>query len=193
MKQDGGYVRFYRDVRLDPQYRALSPMAQWLYQALLLDVDFIGVADWAPRKIAKVATGLTHMQVEQHAAELRAALFIVLDDETGEVLVRTFMKHDGLYKQPNMCVAMVKAFRKVGSPTLQGVVAHELHKIRAGVTAGIEASGLPPAKKKAEQDKADHCFTTLMPIMQFTQVDPADLLASFVEGYDRAFESADQF
>jgi len=176
VKQDGGYVRLQRDIRLDPDYRALTLEAQWLYKELLIDVDFIGVADWAPWKIAKIATGTELLRVETAAAELRAALFIVVDDETREVLVRTFVKHDGLYKQPNMCVAMVKAFRKVGSPTLQGVISHELHRICTTVSDEIDKSGLPPAKKKAERDKADHCFTTLAPIMQFTQIDPAKLL-----------------
>ncbi|WNN95992.1 helix-turn-helix DNA binding domain protein [Arthrobacter phage Hirko] len=187
MKQDGGYVRLQRDIRLDPDYRALTPLAQWLYKELLIDVDFIGVADYAPRKLAKIATGLTVLEVETAAAELRAALFIVIDDETGELLVRTFVKHDGLYKQPNMCVAMVKAFRKVGSPTLQGVISHELNRIEAAARDEIDKSGLPAAKKKAELDKADHCFTTLTPIMKFTQVDPKQLLEGFVAGYDGQF------
>lgn len=188
MKQDGGYVRLQRDIRLDPDYRALSRDAQWLYKELLIDVDFIGVADWAPRKLAKIAVNTTPLEVETAAAELRAALFIVVDDETGEVLVRTFVKHDGLYKQPNMCVAMVKAFRKIGSPTLQGIISHELNRIRASVNDEIEIAGLSPAKKKAEQDKADLCFTTLTPIMQFTQLDPKVLLEGFVQAYDRALE-----
>jgi hypothetical protein len=180
MKQDGGYVRLQRDIRLDPDYRALSLEAQWLYKELLIDVDFIGVTDYAPRKLAKIAAGTALMRVETAAAELRAALFIVIDDETGELLVRTFMKHDGLYKQPNMCVAMVKAFRKIGSPTLQGVISHELHRICAAVSEEIDKSGQPPAKKKADRDKADHCFMTLAPIMQFTQTDPAKLLEDLV-------------
>ena len=188
MKQDGGYVRLQRDIRLDPEYRALTPLAQWLYKELLIDVDFIGVADYAPRKLAKIATGLTVLEVETAAAELRAALFVVIDDETGELLVRTFVKHDGLYKQPNMCVAMVKAFRKVGSPMLQGVISHELNRIKSTVTAEIDDAGLPPAKKKAEQDKAAHCFTTLTPILQFTQIDPKAMIDGFVQQYDNQFE-----
>jgi hypothetical protein len=188
VKENGGYVRLQRDIRLDPDYRALTPLAQWLYKELLIDVDFIGVCDYAPRKLAKIATGMTAMQIEQYAAELRAALFIVIDDETGELLVRTFVKHDGLYKQPNMCVAMVKAFRRVGSPTIQGVISHELNRIKDAALAEIDTAGLAPAKKKAEQDKAAHCFTTLTPIMQFTQVDPKALIEGFVQQYDGQFE-----
>ena len=193
MKQDGGYVRLQRDIRLDPDYRALSRDAQWLYKELLIDADFIGVADYAPRKLAKIAVNTTALEIETAAAELRAALFIVIDDETGELLVRTFVKHDGLYKQPNMCVAMVKAFRRVGSPTIQGVISHELNRIKDATLAEIETAGLTPAKLKTERDKAAHCFTTLTPIMQFTQVDPKQLLEGFVQGYDAQFESADHF
>jgi hypothetical protein len=193
VKQDGGYVRLQRDIRLDPDYRALSLEAQWLYKELLIDVDFIGVCDYSPRKLAKIPAGADLLRIETAAAELRAALFIVVDDETGELLVRTFVKHDGLYKQPNMCVAMVKAFRKVGSPTLQGVISHELNRIKENTMTEIEAAGLAPAKKKAELDKAAHCFTTLTPIMQFTQLDPKQLLDGFVNQYDSQFETAEQF
>jgi hypothetical protein len=177
-----------RDVKIDPDYKGLTRDGQWLYGALLLDVDFVGVADWSPKKIAKHAIETTALDVERAAAELRAKLFIVVDDETDEVLVRTFIKHDGLYKQPNMCVAMVKAFRKIGSPVIQGVIAHELHRIKQATIEEIDGAGLPPTKKKSEQDKADHCFTALTPIMQFTQVDPAGLLESFVETYDAEFD-----
>ena len=193
MKQDGGYVRLQRDIRLDPDYRALSRDAQWLYKELLIDVDFVGVADWAPRKLAKVAVNTSALEVETAAAELRAKLFIVIDDETEELLVRTFVKHDGLWKQPNMCVAMVKAFRKIGSPTIQGVISHELHRIKESAAVAIDEAGLTPPKKKAELDKVAHCFTALTPIMQFTQVDPKLLLEGFVQGYDAQFESADHF
>lgn len=188
MKQDGGYVRLQRDIRLDPDYRALSLEAQWLYKELLIDVDFIGVCDYAPRKLAKIGTGIELLRVEAAAAELRTRLFIVIDDETDELLVRTFVKHDGLYKQPNMCVAMVKAFRKVGSPTLQGVISHELNRIKEATMNEIETAGLSPTKLKAERDKAAHCFTTLTPILQFTQLDPKQLLEAFVENYDAAFD-----
>jgi len=182
-----------RDVKIDPDYKALTRDGQWLYGALLLDVDFVGVAEWKPKKLAKHAVETTAMDVERAAAELRSKLFIVIDDETEEVLVRTFVKHDGLYKQPNMCVAMVKAFRGIGSPTIQGVISHELTRLKEATVAEIEGAGLAPAKLKAELDKAAHCFTTLTPIMQFTQLDPKMLLDGFVQSYDAAFEDASRF
>lgn len=188
MTEDGGYVRLQRDIKLDEDYLALTRDAQWLYGALMVDVDFIGVAEWKPSRLTKRSVGTTLLDVERAAAELQEKLFIVVDRDTEEVLIRTFVKYDGLYKQPNMCVAMVKAFRKVGSPEIRGVISHELNRISATVREKIDASPLTPAKKKAEHEKADHCWNALSVITSKKAIDPADLLNQFVESFDEAFE-----
>lgn len=188
MTEDGGYVRVQRDIKLDDDYLALTRDAQWLYGALMVDVDFIGVAEWKPSKMMKRSIGTTVLDVERAGAELQEKLFIVIDRDTEEVLIRTFVKYDGLYKQPNMCVAMVKAFRKIGSPEIRGVISHELNRISETVREKIDASPLTPTKKKAENEKADHCWNALSVITSKKAIDPAELLNKFVESFDEAFE-----
>lgn len=184
MKDDLGYIRLQRRLKIDPEFCALTRDAQWLYETLLLDVDFCGIADWRPKKLAKRAADTTPAVIDRAAAELTSRLFIIVDDETDEVFVRTFMKHDGLFKQPNMCKAMVKAFMDVGSPDLRSMISHELNQIAPRVRQDIEQSGLSVGERKAEHDKADRCWHALNEITSYPQINPAEVLAAFNQQYD---------
>jgi len=87
------------------------------------------VADWRPKRLATLASGRTPADVEAAASELIEGLYIVTDEDTEEVLIRSFMKHDGLLQKPNVAKAMVKAYDQVYSLTLKGVIVHELNKL----------------------------------------------------------------
>ncbi len=45
--------------------------------------------------------------------------------------IRSFIRNDGLMKQPRMAVSMARAYGAVGSRTIQGVVIHELQRIHS--------------------------------------------------------------
>lgn len=130
-------AREHANVRLDMwgdrDWRSLSPLAQWLYMVLLTHpkTNRAGVSDWRPGRLAQLAAGNTAGSIRQIAAELEAKHFIVIDEETEEVLVRSFVKYDGVLKQPNMSVTMLNDWTGVASTRLQGIVAFEVQKIRA--------------------------------------------------------------
>jgi hypothetical protein len=67
--------------------------------------------------------------VLEAASELCDRLFLVIDDETEEVLIRSFVRHDGLMKMPNMATAMATSHAGIASARLRGVVVHELRKL----------------------------------------------------------------
>jgi hypothetical protein len=130
-------AREHANVRLDMwgdrDWRSLSPTAQWLYMVLLTHpkTNRAGVSDWRAGRIAQLAHGLSADDVRKIAAELAERFFIVIDEDTEEVLVRSFVKYDGVLKQPNMTITMVNDWTGVASARLQGVVAFEVQKIRA--------------------------------------------------------------
>lgn len=115
----------------DDDWRGLTRPAQHLYMHLLSSpsLTYAGAADWRPARLAGVSRGTTAADVREAAAELSGALFVVYDDDTEEILIRSFLKYDGLLHKPNVAKAMVTAFGKVVSPTLRGVVVHELSKL----------------------------------------------------------------
>jgi hypothetical protein len=116
----------------DEDWRLLSQGAQHLYLLLLSHptLNYAGVAEWRPRRLAAMTAGKTVDDISKDAAELSAKLFVVVDEDTEEVLVRSFIKHDGLLKQPRLVVSMTNAFAAIASSRIRQVVAFEVQKLR---------------------------------------------------------------
>lgn len=129
MARDRANIR--TDIWNDDDFRNLSPQAQLLYLQLLTSatLTYAGVADWRPKRIAVLAAGRTPKQTEDAARELVDGLFVVIDEGTEEVLIRSFLKHDGLLQKPNVTKAMVTAYGQVYSLDLKGVIVHELNRL----------------------------------------------------------------
>jgi len=130
-------AREHANIRLDmwgdADWRALSRDAQWLYELLLThpDTNRAGVSDWRPGRLAKMAAGTTADDIRRIAAELEQRFFVVIDEDTEEILVRSYVKYDGVLKQPNMTVTMVNDWAGVASSRLRAVVAFEVQKVKA--------------------------------------------------------------
>lgn len=138
----------------DDEFLDLSPMAQWLYWNLMShpDLSYCGVTDWRPGRIVPKASGLTLDVVESAADELAAARYVLIDEGTEEVLVRSFMRNDGLLKQANMGVAVAKAYAAVASRDLRGVVVHELKRLHEENAAWKSWEALAEVTRKRSVD-----------------------------------------
>lgn len=115
----------------DDDFRALTPQAQHLYFLLLSHptLSYCGVGDWRPARIARMAAGWTAADVQRAGGELVAGLFIVVDEDTEEFLVRTFVRNDPLMRQRNLGVSMARAYSTVASDGIRGVIVHELRRL----------------------------------------------------------------
>lgn len=115
----------------DDDVRDLSPAAQHLYFVLMTSpsLSYCGVADWRPKRLAALAKGWTAAHVVAAAIELRDALFIVVDEETEEVLIRSWVRNDGLMAREKMGTAMATAHAAISSQVLRGVVVYELQRL----------------------------------------------------------------
>ena len=115
----------------NPEWKGLQVVEQWLYLHLMSHptLSYAGVADWLPKRVAAASSGLTVDQVEQAGRGLQSARFVFVDESTDEVLVRSFLRHDGLLKQPRLSVSMVNAFSGIASLNIQKIVVHELQKL----------------------------------------------------------------
>ena len=132
MLRDGPRVRPHQlSIWQDDDWRDLSPLARYLYFTLLTSatLSHCGVADWRPARIAAL-NGMTAGEVEHFGAELIEALYLVVDEGSEEVLIRSFIRNDGLMKQPKMAVAMASAHGSVASQGIRGVIVHELNRLR---------------------------------------------------------------
>lgn len=129
-------AREHANIRLDmwgdDDWRSLTRDAQWLYKLLLThpDTNRAGVSDWRPGRLARMANGTTPDDIRAMGAELEAKFFVVIDADTEEVLIRSYVKYDGVLKQPNLTVTMAKDWAAVASARLRAVVAFEVQRLR---------------------------------------------------------------
>ena len=116
----------------DDDWRDLTPAAQHLYFVLLTQptLTYAGVADWRPARLRALAGEWDRETFDRAAIELARNLYIVVDEDTEEALIRSFVRHDGLMKQRNMAVSMVRAYEAIASRGIRGVFVHELARLR---------------------------------------------------------------
>lgn len=116
----------------DPDFLALPPAPQHLYMALWTSpgLSYCGVHDWRPGRLAARASGWTGEHIRTIADCLIARHFLVIDEDTEEVLVRSWARFDGILRKPRMAVSYVMAYGEVASQTLRMVLANETRKIR---------------------------------------------------------------
>ncbi len=139
------YAKFRTDMwRLDDDLRGLPREAQHLYFVLITspDLSLAGVADWRPNRVAKLADGWTPKQVTAAAKILTDGRFILVDEDTEEVLVRTFIKHDELLRSHTTAIGVVTAWGSVYSQRLRLAVSDEVTKLAEGLSdrvAGVIA------------------------------------------------------
>ena len=126
------FARIDVTIWMDEDFRDLPPEAQHLYFILWTHpkLSYCGVVDWRPAKLSSLAGGWSREDVNRAAGVLSDRLFIVLDADTEECLIRSWAKHDGLIKEPRMTVSFVNSYADVASRTLQGVIVHEARKLR---------------------------------------------------------------
>lgn len=126
------HARIELSIWADDDWRDLTPGAQHLYLLILThpDLSFAGVVDWRPNRLRVMASHWDPDDLKRAAEELARNLYLVVDEETEEALIRSFVRNDGLMKQPNMAVAMVKAARSIASRGIRAVLVHELLRLR---------------------------------------------------------------
>ena len=122
------------DMISDDDYRKLTRDEQWLYSSVLLihpTLSYAGVADWRPGRLATIAAGTTAEDIRRIGQGLQEKYFIYIDEETEEVFIRTFVKHDGLLKQYRLPISMANDYAAISSQEIREFFIHELKKIYA--------------------------------------------------------------
>lgn len=115
----------------DPDFLALSCDAQRMYMFLISQSDLAhdGVLALRERRWSNAARGLTAPVVYAALTELQDHRFVVIDEGTEELLVRSFLRRDKVYKQPNVLRAAADHLPLVASRTIRHTLAVELARI----------------------------------------------------------------
>ncbi|MGH6979154.1 MAG: hypothetical protein ACRED4_07670 [Brevundimonas sp.] len=126
MPRDHARIKTARAHDLD--WRDLTQEAQWTYDAIVTQegLSHAGVIDYRPGRIAALAKNGTVRKVETAVKTLEDARFVVVDRLTEELLVRSFVRHDGVFDRANMGKAVGRAFAKVVSTTVRQALIAEM-------------------------------------------------------------------
>lgn len=125
------FAKIVNSIWIDDDWRALTVPAQHLYLVLLTDpkLSYAGVTDWQPKRITQKAAQWSQFEFYKAAAELSEAYFVVVDEDTEEVLVRSFLKNDEIMKHPKLSVSMAKAYADIASNKVRQALVHELQAL----------------------------------------------------------------
>ena len=120
------------DIWGDADFRNLTDAAQALYFKLMSHpkLDYCGVVEFHPGRLAAMTKEQTADHVIIAAQELSDTFYCVFDQSTDEVMVRGFLRHDGVLQQPRLAVSAAKAYAAIASNKIRAVVVHEVLRFR---------------------------------------------------------------
>jgi hypothetical protein len=133
------HARLLLTIWADPQWRALPRDAQWFYLLVLSQpqLNHAGVLQ-VPRH------GWVHLAADDDAEKaigaaldvLKERRYLVVDDETDELLIRSYIRNDGVADSPNTLKAALAAALAVQSPLVRAALYVELARLdRAAIEA----------------------------------------------------------
>lgn len=116
----------------DADFRKLTASAQSLYFKLMSHpkLDYCGVVEFHPGRLAAMTLEQTPDDVIVAAQELSDNFWCVFDQSTDEVMVRGFLRHDGVLLQPRLVVSATKDYAAIASNKIRAVVVHEIQRFK---------------------------------------------------------------
>lgn len=120
------------DIWSDADFRDLTAAAQSLYFKFVTHpkLDYAGCVEFHPGRLAAWSREMTTGDVMVAAQELSDKWFCVFDQSTDEVLVRSFVRYDGLLRQPRLAVSVAKAYGAIASNKIRAVLVSELIRFK---------------------------------------------------------------
>ncbi|MFF1499713.1 hypothetical protein ACFVZR_07515 [Streptomyces sp. NPDC058316] len=129
-----GHGRILTSIWEDTDFLALNEEEQRLYLFLISqpNLNHAGLLDLTLRRWSRKARGLTVAELEKRIGTLEDARFVVVDDDTEELLIRSFVRNDGVWRMPKVMGAMVSGALEISSKRLQQALLNEMDRIPLG-------------------------------------------------------------
>jgi hypothetical protein len=151
-------ARIYTELWEDDDFLALAPGPQRMFLFLLSqhDLSHDGVLALRERRWSKGARGLTAGEVSADLEALEEARFIVVDEDTEELLIRSFIRRDKVYRQPNVLRSARDHLRLVAGVRVLSTLWVELQRVLSAedisdVAAGIVTDMVTQIEKRLPQ------------------------------------------
>lgn len=115
----------------ESDFTELTFGAQWMYMFLLSQKDLAhtGAIALRERRWSRAASGMTADIIATHLAELESARYVVVDPDTEELLVRSLIRRDKVYRQPKVLRAAADQLSLIESLELRAALAAELSRV----------------------------------------------------------------
>lgn len=128
----------------DPDFVALSVEAQRMYLFLLSQPDLAhnGVLALRERRWARSAASLTASDITSALKELQQANYVVVDEDAEELLIRSLIRRDKVYRQPYVLQSASEHLPLVASPAILAALRSELQRIQAECELSDKAADL---------------------------------------------------
>lgn len=146
------YARIFTMIWKNAAFRALGESDQRLYLLLVTqpDIDAAGVLRVSLEWWADMAPDSRPENLSKSLDRLEHAHMVAVDRLAGEVLVRTFIKHDGGYHNPKRKPVIVRAVAELRSDKLAELIARQVQDL--GVPELME--GRQPGSLSKDLDPA---------------------------------------
>lgn len=115
----------------DPDFIALTESEQRAYFVLKSHkgLSRCGVTSYIPAHFERLARDTTVARFKAAVKGLRTAKFVVIDDHTQELLVRSYVRHDGVLDRVNMGKAVGTAYESIISEPIKRAICAELARL----------------------------------------------------------------
>lgn len=125
------FAAIYLSTATDPDFRALHFREQHMYWTLLRQqkLNRAGLLDLNIYRWAQSADGMSDEHVVQALVTLAERRYVVIDVHSRELLIRTYVRNDGAYKNPKMMGSVVSAAHEIESPKLRRALLAEVDRI----------------------------------------------------------------
>lgn len=115
------HAKILTSIWQDEDFVGLSAAAQRMYFVLISQpkLSTCGVVDYMPSRLARTCRGMDAGSVEAAVTELEQHRFVIVDHSTDEVMIRTFVRNDGVCHRWQMVVSMWSAWGNVLSERIR--------------------------------------------------------------------------
>ncbi|MCD2153445.1 hypothetical protein LQL77_06940 [Rhodococcus cerastii] len=149
------YGKVWFSIFTDEHFTTQPLFDKLLYIALIgqPSLNYAGVQPINMRRLRKAMRDGDRLPDEQ---DLKVALvrlerrgYVYTDDDTGELLVRSFIRNDEVHRQPNILISALRLATQIESPKLASVLLGELSVL------DIPGSKNPVTQKKMDDGRAE--------------------------------------
>lgn len=125
------HARIKTSIWDDEDFTKLSIAAQHAYFLLTsnLGLSRCGVITYVPARYTHLADDLTEARLRKAVDTLAATRFAVVDNRTQELLIRSYVRHDGVLDRLNMGKAVGTAYEAVVSQRIRDAIGGELRRL----------------------------------------------------------------